>query len=642
MKRLLPLLLVLACSQRPSALTASLSGVHGLALIDDLILTTSTDRNELRALNLTPTLTAGRQWLQAPNPLEPLSISVLPRPSGLAYDVHWAPKGDLEGGTLVGGPYAYAISAGSPELSIVAGTRDRLYELKRLPTAAPVTAMAAWFDVATQTSTLYFATLDGPSGLLYRLQLEGPDLLRAVPVETLTARVRVVSTFPGEVVTALLALGQERLALATRVQQGAQGRTVVLDTASLAQLPLQFPGPVRSFSTHPAAPPVVVDGVQRAPGLTAGQRIFGILSEEVCGGFDCGGVVAVDAATGERSRDSSGEPMPTLIVGSTLPTSVTVAPGLRLPGVGQFQLLGMIASSNGNLLFFDAAALRYIDVTGTSAPVFTPVAFNPGDGGFLGADGGSNFLQGPVEDDLTTTEIFEGPKAPKGGLRQQRLVVVTEARLPGLAQLPIAGAGGGRFALPGGFASRAQVGDSVIYEFADRSACAAEAVITAVEAAAAVAPDRSADCPGAATYSLRATSAQRFVVLATLEGYLGRVAANARFTYAAPYFFHYDDYVPGTPVLSFEMGAAAGAGREDRWTFSLVDNFTPFLSTVSANSVGCSTQLPGDSIFYPGGSTSGPRIFVGYPSSNALMELDPSNAGRPLITFEAGGAACWR
>ena len=79
MKRLLVLslaCLAAGCSQAPIAASATLVGAHDIVLVERLLFTTSTDRDELRVLDLAPpALTQGfRQYVRAPNPLEALSI----------------------------------------------------------------------------------------------------------------------------------------------------------------------------------------------------------------------------------------------------------------------------------------------------------------------------------------------------------------------------------------------------------------------------------------------------------------------------------------------------------------------------------------------------------------------------------------
>ena len=67
--------LAVGCTQAPVAAAATLVGAHDMVLVDKLLFTTSTDRDELRVLDLVPAAAAGsRQYVRAPNPLEALSI----------------------------------------------------------------------------------------------------------------------------------------------------------------------------------------------------------------------------------------------------------------------------------------------------------------------------------------------------------------------------------------------------------------------------------------------------------------------------------------------------------------------------------------------------------------------------------------
>ena len=170
MKRLVLLLVVftVSCSQQPIANAVRLVGTHDLALVGDRLFVTSTDRNEIKVLDLAPPgLASGsRQFMPAPNPIEPLSIPVLSRPSSLTKDIHWVDAINADGTLVklsreVAGPWVYATRSGGAEISVIAAARDQLFEAQltdnhtplRIPTAAPVTASAAYSFAAGLCST---------------------------------------------------------------------------------------------------------------------------------------------------------------------------------------------------------------------------------------------------------------------------------------------------------------------------------------------------------------------------------------------------------------------------------------------------------------------------------------------------------
>ena len=64
--------LAVACSQPPPGLETRISGTRSLALVGDLLFVTATDRSELRVLDLS--VSPRRDFVRAPNPIEPLSI----------------------------------------------------------------------------------------------------------------------------------------------------------------------------------------------------------------------------------------------------------------------------------------------------------------------------------------------------------------------------------------------------------------------------------------------------------------------------------------------------------------------------------------------------------------------------------------
>src|SRR4051812_28664210 len=108
------LLALLGCSdQTTPPLNADIRGTNDLVVVGDLIFVVATDRSELKAFNLKATPV--RDFVRAPNPLEPLGIPVVRYPVEVAKDVGYAD------GVEISGPYVYARSQASADISIVGG-----------------------------------------------------------------------------------------------------------------------------------------------------------------------------------------------------------------------------------------------------------------------------------------------------------------------------------------------------------------------------------------------------------------------------------------------------------------------------------------------------------------------------------------
>ncbi|MBX7115769.1 MAG: hypothetical protein K1X64_15685 [Myxococcaceae bacterium] len=362
-----------ACSQAQTAQPAKLSGARSIALVGDLVLVTSTDRNELRVLDLVPPVSIqGRQFLPAPNPLQPLSIPVLNRPTRLARDLSYADLKTADDtlvqaeGREVGGPLVYASSPGLSEISIIGATEDLLVEVARLPVSAPVTATAARFDPVSQTSVLYFATDNGTKSVLFMLPLPSPAELNqrrkadeSKLLSELKGNLKVVAPYNDLAVTELLVLPRGRLAVALRDRLGKTGETLLVDTATGAATPMNFGGPVRMLMTHAATQ------LEGGGTLGAGARVYGLLDESACGSPACGGVVAVDGQTGARLNGFLGTPMAPIQFGEVWPVSMSIFAGVPLNLLGTVvtvPLLGVVSTSTGDVVFFDAGSLTPFDV----------------------------------------------------------------------------------------------------------------------------------------------------------------------------------------------------------------------------------------------------------------------------------------
>jgi len=376
---------LLSCSESLTTRTsAGLAGTYDVALAGRYLFVTSSDRNELRVLDLEA---SPRDFVRAPNPLEALSIPVLERPSNLTRDMGYAletlqNKDGQELSRVVvedaGAPYVYARSFGSREISIVAAADPLLFQERyRLAGQGLVTAFAARGAVRERTrkqvvneageisgdeilsdvphparskSVLYYAEQTGLDAKLYRVELPEPSQLTK---ESTVEPKALELALTGRTVTALLVLpppldqpGQESLVIATRSTMGTGGETFrveVNNTQATRGVTYDFGTPVRLLATHTRAETAQEDWQEcefdeelrnaggtpiPPPPLAAGQYIFGILDESSCASPQaCSGVVAVESSTGARAKDGVGLPMLPISVGQSLPTGLTLAEG---------------------------------------------------------------------------------------------------------------------------------------------------------------------------------------------------------------------------------------------------------------------------------------------------------------------------
>lgn len=416
---------LLSCSESLTTRTsAGLAGTYDVALAGRYLFVTSSDRNELRVLDLE---SSPRDFVRAPNPLEALSIPVLNRPSNLTRDMVYAVEtlqytdGRSERRVVqdTGAPLVYARSFGSREISIVTADDPALFkERERLAGQGLITAFAARGPVHTRTqretrdadgnftgfepvegteaidparpsSILYYAEQSGLNAKLYRR-----DMATAAPVLLELA-------MPGRTVTALLVLppsvdrpGQESLVIATRSTTGAGGETFrveVNNTQVTRGVTYAFGAPVRALASHTLAEHSGADwfecsydperrGSQNEPippaPLATGQYVFGLLDESACDTQQaCSGVVAVNSVTGAYAQDPSGLPMLPISVGTALPTGLTLAEGVdvnmpcqlrneptRTVPIVRRPLVGIVPSSNGVITLFDALNMRQFDL----------------------------------------------------------------------------------------------------------------------------------------------------------------------------------------------------------------------------------------------------------------------------------------
>lgn len=624
-------LLAAACSSTPVNQSANIKGSHDLALVGDLLFVTSSERNELRVLDLS---LVSPIWVKAPNPLEALSVPVLDRPVALAHDVHYEDlvldSGVVPGGKEVGGPYVYAMSGGAAAISIVAADRAHLVEVKRLSTQGSVTAMAARGE-ANGHSTLYFTTLDAGEARLYRADLpalEGPDGLLAMKMGALNQLpVYLTSLLPGEVGASLVVLPGTRLVLATRQHAGTSGRALLIDSANpLAPRTLNFPQTVRSLYTHPGVP---------GTGLGAGARVFGILDEEACPTANgCGGLVAVDTTTGEVALDASGAPMMTLAFGAALPRGLAFSSSQPVTAPNSpLALLGAATTSTGEITLFDAFALRHLDAN-TNGPQLSSFELRSAAGALLT----------PAPEAGPNTETLA---LADGATQDQVVTLEFQGYLPGLYGLPTTDGDGLSFPAGPEALARAAVEDSIEAGATGGDCASVPLTVSAVSATGlVVAGPLPAECAGRTRFSVRAAGAKPYVVTGTIEGYLGRTGPNDSFSFKGSYYFRPDGFDGAVPEIAFYFRAAdPQVARGDRYLLQTSGNFTPLTTSIgTSNSQPCTSLLPGaivhaePTVRVSGEDKVRPRAYIAYPSDNAVLDLDLATVTRAPAT----NAFCYR
>ena len=507
---------LLSCSESLTTRTsAGLAGTYDVALAGRYLFVTSSDRNELRVLDLEA---SPRDFVRAPNPLEALSIPVLDRPSNLTRDMVYAVEilQDKDGKELSkqvvedsSAPNVYARSFGSREISVVAADDPTSFKQSRLLTGQGlVTAFAARgpvrsrilkqtvnesgevsgadtvrdeVDPARASSILYYAEQTGLDARLYRLDLGQPGGPQALNL-----------ALTGRTVTALLVLpplpdqpGKESLVVATRSTMGSGGETFrveVNNTEVTRGVTYNFGSPVRLLATHKRAETAQEDWQEcsfdvesrdanakplpPAP-LGIAQYVFGVLDESSCGGqLSCSGVVGVDAATGARAQDGVGLPMLPISVGQSLPTGLTLAEGVdvnlpcqlkteptRTVPIVRRPLVGIVPSSNGVITLFDAVRMRPFDLDPVGASFGYNLVDSTGTAKSIDAEALKTHLSVEVREGVTQNDNYR---------------LLYQLALPDLANVDRTevacptGATGRCFSVDAGAATRVEPGDVVV------------------------------------------------------------------------------------------------------------------------------------------------------------------------------------
>lgn len=640
----------LACQQNATSSASAFVGANDLALVDHLVdgklaaegsesidrflFVTSTNTNELRVLDLdSPTVTgAVRRPISAPNPLETLSIPVLDRPTTLSLDTRY------EGGARRKGALLYVTRQGGAEFSIVGVERSELREVRRIPTAAPITALTNLMADA-QTSRVWLATFDGANAAVIELVLPASaGGLRARTTASLVSAFTTRLTIAGESVSAMLAVpglagrvangrpfcadpAKACLVISTRRLAGAEGTTSLIDPSTLESVPLAFQGPVRGLATSDRA-------VEGTDGTAPGAVIFGVLDEEACGSPRCGGVAAIDA----RQTTSAGDFGP-LLVGTLQPRPIRwndgLVRGLSIVGGGRVRsvtdetgiatlgLLGVLTMSNGEIVFFDGLKLSLLDQDPTASAL--------GRGTYSGD--ATTWLEGPKIVSGTGSDAELAATIVDGRLRSQRLTVAWKGALTPLSGLPLPTDVSTSFVAQG-LAPQLAVGDTLT--FLGGAGCA-DAVITGLAAGAVQFSPSVAGCRPTAVVP-RAGPSAPYVISGAVDGLLGRARSGSTFSLGGlviPFGTAADTQPPATGVS---------------WSFDVVAGLAPMVSAIDTGLFTVTTPCPTSPLQLPGAVVYEPvrqRVFLSYPSANLVAEFDPLRLSRGGIGPNEG-VACHR
>lgn len=656
MKRLVSLLCLAGCQQTATLSTSAFVGTNDVVLADQLtvdgalaaegneavnryLVVTSTNTNELRVLDLkAPSATVVvREPLRGPNPLEPLSIPVLDRPTDLSLDTRY------ENGVRRKGALLYATRQGGSEVSIVGLEPNELREVRRLPVPAPVTAIANLMPSAT-TSRLFIATFDGAvASVVSSTMPASSKALRSLPTAQLSAALSTVVRLDGVSIVAMLALpglpgrvvdgrpfcaSSACLVVATRRLAGGQGTTMMLELDTLRVVALRFPGPVRALATIDRQLETV--GADAPP---AGAFVYGVLDEEACGGARCAGIAAVD--TRATSTSEFGPLVVDGVASSPVRWSDGLVRGLNVVAGGEIAglvdvvsvpLLGVMTMSNGEIVFFDAASMTLIEQE-TTASTLGPAQFSSG-----GA-----WVAGPeiVEGDASAATL--SATIGDGAVRGQRVSIAWQGELgrATLTAVPTTS-----FVAPV-LAARLQAGDALRF---DGAGCVAATVTSVSGQLVQFTPASTCQATGV---TATAGAGRPFVITGSIDGFLGRAAAGTSFTTGAPFI-----RVPGVPLADAKLVIPFGRQTDTQpppagatWSFEVIGNHAPLVSivdptlfTLQGNSA-CPTQLqlPGSLVYE---SVRG-RVFFAYPSANVVAEFDSRRVIRGSIGPNQG-VSCHR
>jgi hypothetical protein len=639
---------------------AGLAGTYDLTLSGRYLFVTSSDRNELRVVDLEA---SPRDFVPAPNPLETLSIPVLERPSNLTRDESYT----VDSGQIVAGepgPYIYARSFGSQEISVVGAQADFFQELHRLNAQGLVTAFAARAGGSLGGSVLYYAEQTGLNARLIRVELPQPgDLTK----DSVLMPQALSLDLSGKTVTSLLVLpppadqtGQERLVVATRGTMGTGGETfrvVINGTAATREITYDFGLPVRLMATHPRVERLTGEDewftcafdqdVQNRtvenppPALAAGQYIFGVLDEISCGGQQaCSGVVAVDSATGMRATDAAGLPMLPISVGEALPTGLTLAAraDLNLPcqlhdeptrtvPIVKRALVGIVPASNGTITLFDAVRMRQFDLDPEGVATTRALVDSTG------------LTKGFTAEQLATHLTVE---LREGVTQNDTYRLIYQLGLPDLGSVDRVESSGGAcpagstcFAVDATAAMQVEAGDVVVLR-GDAGTCK-DATGTEVDykitskvvgnptLLVTTAPNPlPAECVELPRIIVRASGTRPFVVTSDAKGYLGRLGEGETLEVGGSYYYRATtapDPAPKDVRITVQL-LHPELKRADQYVVTTLSHFRPYVFGIDTSSVIlrlAAYRLPGPVVYTRVGETD--LAYIAYPSADGILQI---------------------
>lgn len=666
---ILAALVFTACTQGPTATANGFVGANDMVLVDLLdggalvgegnvgvnrfLFVTSTNTNELRVLDLRVPTANGitRAALKGPNPLETLSIPVLDRPTSLSLDTRYV-DGVRRKGSLL-----YVTRQGGAEVSIVGVELSELREVRRVPMPAPVTAVANLMPDAV-TSRLWVATFDGTNAAVLELTIPGAasELRKkttAALVSSLTPRLQIrgasiiaMRAMPGLAGRTLAGRpfcadpAKPCLAISTRGAAGAEGSTSLVDLTTLETAPLQFPGPLRVLSTSDGR----LEGTGADEGAIApppGAIVYGVLDEEACGSFRCGGVAAIDTrgaagVDGFGVLRADGAPTQPLRWNDGLVRGLSFVAGGRVRlatatdgGLGAFPVLGLMTMSNGDIIFFDALTMSLLDQDTTAASL--------GAGRFSGST--TAWLEGPTISSGTAESAQLLATVKDGAYRAQTITVTWQGDLTPTPGLTMPAGLSTSFSAPS-IAGRLAVGDVITFS---GLGCTTASVTGVTGATVQFAPATTCAATNAV---IRAGPSAPYVIFGSVDGFLGRASSGSEFRSTSAPFVRIPGVDVSAPGLVIPFGTAADTqppATGVSWSFELVSGLAPLVSVIDPGLFTTTTncpaqlQLPGATVFEP---VQG-RVFTAYPSANVVSEFDPLRVIRGGIGPNEG-VSCYR
>lgn len=613
-----------ACSQQTARPPARLSGTRTLAVVNDLVFVTSTDRSELRAIS-----SNAQDFVRAPNPLEPLAIPVLATPDAIERDVRWVD------GLETPGQFVYAWRNGGPDISVVGVNVDSsLREERRIDVGEPITAVAARAQAsAGGESTLYYGfysvnAAGFRAGVLMRQRVPALQDARLLPPE-------IIAQFDDASITSISVLpGENQVVVSTRstVTGSSDGNVFWLDTAAPAgRLSL---GPVCASTTdcgfsRRVRELRVAPRVAGVIGVGDGEKVtvFGLLDETACSDGSCAGIEAVELRfatagappTTGRALDDLGLPMKTIVSTGGLFTSIDLSVDgiVQIPGSAErrtFTLLGLATTGNGDIIVFDGDKRAAVD-SDSGGPNFATRTRRP-----AGRTG--SLLNGPAPD------VALGD----GAARSETVEIVFEGAL--ISPQATTTLNVSQTEVP---VSDVFQGDVISFS---QLGCP-ELTVSKVNASGLLetAPPVDAGCLGQnadgsnRTWQLRADrdgTGGPYVVRGPSTGYMGRATEGVRFEYPstlagaearrARYYQQTEDAKAAKAQLAFTLNPrAADIDRDDAYLLDISSNFRPLSLRVNT------AQSEFQGLFVPGSVVRSPsrgRTYISYPAANLILEMD--------------------